>query len=365
MKYLSKSLGWCFLGILTFLGASCGFSAECASSFSWRSDDKAISLFDNEKLVLKFNYAFLSHDNVPSNEPRRCAGDYIYPLMGIGGENLTDNAPQDHYHHHGVFWTWPGVYVHNSDGSVKQYDLWTSNTSIRQRFNNLEQLEVTPSKAVIRISNGWYIDGRSTVQDELLDPSKRGFSISDNEQYYGEKIVDEIVQLSISQIEIVDGVKSRAIDFELTLTPTTRDISLQGAENKSYGGLTIRFRPRGEIGIDEFITTDEGVAKEDMPEKKLRWADYTSKFFESSSQNSEELSGASIFLAPDFPDYPPTWLTRYYGPLCVGFPGVDAQRFEAGKPVVMKARIWIHEGKVAPELLKKIYEDYSRSYLGF
>ena len=112
---------------------------------------------------------------------------------------------------------------------------------------------------------------------------------------------------------------------------------MQGAEHKSYGGLTIRFRPTGAIRTDRFITTDEGVAKDDMPEKRLRWADYTSRFgaIDAATGNADALSGAAIFLAPSFPDFPPTWLTRYYGPLCLGYPGVDAQRFAPGEKIVM------------------------------
>ena len=88
-----------------------------------------------------------------------------------------------------------------------------------------------------------------------------------------------------------------------------------------------------------------------MPEKRLRWADYALR-----RGSDKPFEGASIFLSPDFPDFPPTWLTRYYGPLCVGFPGVEARRFKAGEPVSMKARVFIHEGLLSPETLTKIYE---------
>ncbi len=79
--------------------------AENASNFSWKLDDQTLTLFDSDQKVLTYNYAFMDHANVPANEPRRFAGSYIYPLFGLDGENLTDDAPKDHYHHHGVFWT--------------------------------------------------------------------------------------------------------------------------------------------------------------------------------------------------------------------------------------------------------------------
>ncbi|MBP5622672.1 MAG: PmoA family protein, partial [Thermoguttaceae bacterium] len=242
-------------------------SEETSSGFSWKEDERAVSLYDGSQLVLKFNYAFLDHKdlNVPENEPRRFAGDYIYPLYGVLGENLLDDAPKDHYHHHGVFWTWPGVFVHQEDGTTKQYDLWTSNTPIRQRFLKLNSLEVQGSVAVVSVENGWFIGPASTIPDEELNPLKKGFNIAENADLYGERIMDERATFFVHPVEIVENIKSRAIDFILELTPTTKDVSLQGAEKKSYGGLTIRFRPQGKIGVDEFITTDEGVAKDDMP----------------------------------------------------------------------------------------------------
>ena len=344
--------------------ASLFVKSACADdgSFSWNKNDESIALYDGDKPVFTYWYAFVDHAPlVPDNEPRRFAGSYIYPLYGLDGENLTDNAPKDHYHHHGVFWTWPGVYVHESDGATRKYDLWTSNTDIRQRFLKIVETSADAEKATLVVENGWFVGRSATTPDAKFEPQRKGEDIAENASQYGEKIMDERVTLVVSRVKNVEGTDSRAIDFELVLTPSNKPVSLEGAEKKSYGGLTIRFRPSGKNGVDRFITTDEGVAPDDMPEKRLRWADYTSRFTADGSpaDSNVPLSGAAIFLAPSFPDYPPTWLTRYYGPLCLGYPGVDAQRFEPGKPVVMKARIWVHRGLVAPDALKKVYESYA------
>ena len=360
----SKALVVCSAVLFSILFGFSPVSFAGDALFRWEKNDLAATLYDGDQIVFSFQYAFIDHAPlVPVGEPRRFAGDYLYPLNGLDGENLTDNAPKDHYHHHGVFWTWPGVFVHDNDGSTKTYDLWTSNTPIRQRFVKFLACEVNDDVATLSVENGWYVDGKSTTPDEELDASKKGETIADNEKFYGDKIVREIVTITTRPAGTFEGVACRSIDVELTLIPTERPISLQGAEKKSYGGLTIRFRPVGEIGKDRFITTDEGVAKDDMPEKSLRWADYTSRFgaLDEATGEPTALSGAAIFLSPNFPDFPPTWLTRYYGPLCVGFPGVVAKRFEAGKPIVMKARIWEHKGLVSAEVLKKAFEEWAVS----
>ncbi|MDO5307975.1 MAG: PmoA family protein [Planctomycetia bacterium] len=330
-------------------------------TFRWELSDQSLALFDNEKPVYVFNYAFLPH-NVPENEPRRYAGDYVYPLYGLDGENLTDNAPKDHYHHHGVFWTWPGVFVHEKDGSVRKFDLWTSNTMIRQRFIKLNEYGVYENQAKLSLEFGWFVDANATTPDEKINPEKKGLDIADNQDQYGEMIMRESVQIVANHVEDFQGVPARAIDFTITLIPTEKPVSLQGAEHKSYGGFTIRFRPRGKIGVDEFITTDLGVAKEDLPETKLQWADYVSRFGAHNDQTNQDdaLSGAAIFLSPNFPDFPPTWLTRYYGPLCVGFPGVVAQRFEPGQEIVMKVRVWIHRDLLTQETLQNAFNAWAK-----
>jgi hypothetical protein len=90
----------------------------------------------------------------------------------------------------------------------------------------------------------------------------------------------------------------RAVDFELYFTPI-KSISLQGAEGKSYGGLTVRFAPGTRE--ETLITAPTGPTTEDLPDTPLAWADFTSRF-----GKMEHPSGAAIFVPVRHPDYPPT-----------------------------------------------------------
>lgn len=345
------------------------------AAFEWTLDDGLLTLRDGEKIVFSYRYSFLEHANVPKTDSRRGAGGYLYPLNGVDGENLTDLAPKDHYHHRGVFWTWPAVGVWEADGTKREYDLWTTNAPIRQRFVRFLDRKVSDGGenggdfAEFAVENGWFVGPNATKTDAELDPTAKdgqngervGERIAENAPLYGEKVVTEIVRVKTGPVETFEGVRCRSIDVEIVLIPNEKPISLRGAENKSYGGLTIRFRPTGKNGEDRFILTDEGLAKGDMPEKPLRWADFTSRFGAVDKETGEKnaLSGAAIFLSPNFPDFPPTWLTRYYGPLCVGWPGVVEQKFEPGERIEMRARIWLHEGLVAKETLQKAFERWA------
>lgn len=348
-------------------------SKTSAAASEWTLDDGLLTLRDGEKIVFSYRYSFLEHENVPKTDSRRGAGCYLYPLNGVDGENLTDLAPKDHYHHRGVFWTWPAVGVWEADGTKREYDLWTTNAPIRQRFVRFLDRSISGENggdfAEFAVENGWFVGPNATKTDAELDPTAKdgqngervGERIAENAPLYGEKVVTEIVRVKTGPLETFEGVRCRSVDVEIVLIPNEKPISLRGAEGKSYGGLTIRFRPTGKNGEDRFILTDEGLAKGDMPEKPLRWADFTSRFGAPDKETGEKnaLSGAAIFLSPNFPDFPPTWLTRYYGPLCVGWPGVVEQKFEPGERIEMRARIWLHEGLVPKETLQKAFERWA------
>ena len=136
------------------------------------------------------------------------------------------------------------------------------------------------------------------------------------------------------------------LDFDFTWIPVDRPITLQGAAGKSYGGLSMRFEVPG--GTKPTITVPNGVTAEDLPDTRLPWADLQRQF-----EGSPTVSGAAILIPPDHPDYPPTWLARHYGILCVGYPGVKAKTYTPEKPLRLSYRVWIHKGAVDAERLKR------------
>jgi len=310
--------------------------------FTENSDKKQLSLTEGSLPILTYQYDVIEHEQVPQNDRRRVAGCYVHPLHGLRGEILTDNAPRDHYHHHGVFWTWPHVGIHESDGKITQYDLWTSNTALKQHFVRWIDKTVSDDTATFAVENGWFIGNPE-----------------DNK-----KIMTEQVKILVHRVQEDEGVKSRAVDFEFVWQPIDKPVTLRGSEGKSYGGFTIRFKPyvpeearsrnvlakRSEINS---ITVPSGVAKDDLPETPLAWADYTSAF-----DNRRGLSGATVFVPKTHPDFPPTWLTRYYGPLCIGWPGVAGRTFQPGEKIELRYRLWIHDDAVTVPQIEKAYENF-------
>jgi hypothetical protein len=299
---------------------------------------KQLAFLEGTQPILTYQFDAVEHEHVPKNDLRQTAGCYVHPLYGLNGEILTDNAPADHYHHHGVFWTWPHVGLHEPDGSVTEYDLWTSDTALKQHFVCWVRKSVAEQTATMEVENGWYVG----------DPAE------------GKKIMTERVWIIAHRVQKVGDVTSRAVDFEFRWQPLEKPITLRGSEGKSYGGFSVRFKPFVPDGKNEAerseinrITVPSGIAENDLPETPLPWADYTSVFGSSSA------SGAAISVPKSHPDFPPTWLTRYYGPLCVGWPGVKGRTFRPREVFFVRYRVWIHDGVVTVPQIEEAYHEYN------
>jgi len=278
-------------------------------------DDKSLGLWENDKPVLVYNHATITNGSVPEKDNRRSRACYVHPVWGLNGEVMTDDFPRDHYHHHGIFWTWPHVGIEE-----QHYDLW-ADRGIKQQFVRWLGRETGPVAAVLGVENGWFVGDRKVMIERVWLQAYRS-----------------------------DG-NTRALDLELVFIPVDRPVTLWGAEGKSYGGLTVRFAPRSRQ--DTRITVPSGPTKDDLPDTPLAWADFTSNFGETAGR-----SGAAVFVDPHHPNYPPTWLTRHYGPLCVGWPGVKAQTFEPGKPIRLQYRVWIHKTAVETAEIQAAYDAY-------
>ena len=143
---------------------------------------------------------------------------------------------------------------------------------------------------------------------------------------------------------------------------TARDAAHARMKEAIGKGEPLPFDPKGQVvyftgpapARPGFPLGPAGPTTADLPDTPLEWADFTSQFGDSPTR-----SGAAVFVAPNHPDYPPTWLTRHYGPLCVGWPGVHAKTFAPGKPIRLGYRLWIHKGAVETAEVQAAYDAYA------
>jgi hypothetical protein len=273
--------------------------------------DKSIAVFEGSRPVLVYNHGVIAPPvGVPADRAR---SSYVHPLYGLDGEVLTDDFPKDHFHHRGLFWAWPHVRVGD-----KHYDLWMLK-GIEHRFERWLSREAMVSGATLGVENGWFVGDRKVMREQVW--------------FYA----------------LPSSKDERVLDIELTWVPLDQPIALEGAEGKSYGGLTLRFAPR----TNTVITTPLGQGDKDLSITRLPWADLSARF-----AVRAEASGAAIFVAPDHPNFPPEWLTRHYGVLCLGWPGVNSRTFQPGETIRCRYRVWIHRGAPDVEKVKQAYRAY-------
>jgi hypothetical protein len=276
-------------------------------------DDKSLGLWESDRPVLVYNFGEMSLPGVRAAGTR---SSYVHPIYGLSGEVLTDDFPVDHYHHHGLFWGWPHVTV-----GGREYDLWKM-VGIRIEFQRWLEKSVDEGVAKLGVENAWVVRDKPVMKEEAwfeIHPA------TDDE---------------------------RIIDVTLNWTPLEA-ITLAGAEEKGYGGVSLRFAPR----IETAITIPTGRAKEDLLMARLPWADLTGKF--KREGGDAVTSGGTLFVDPQHPDFPLEWMTRDYGALCPGWPGVKPKALPAGKTFTGHYRVWIHAGPRDEKQIAAAYKQFT------
>lgn len=269
------------------------------STFAWVDRDGVLRLEEDGRPVLAYNYGMQLDEGVPEAYRR---STYIHPIWSPSGTVLTDDFPDDHYHHRGLSWMWPRVQVAGTT-----YDLWHLR-GVRQVFDRWLAKDEGPVCATLGVQNTWQRDG-------------------------GDPIVEEKVWVRVFK---ATG-QGRAVDVQLTLAAVDQPVQLLGQENqnKGYGGLSLRFAPREET----VITTPDGTEGEDSDHKRVAWADESGRF-----GGADATSGIAIFQHEANPGFPAAWTLRHYGFLGVAWPGNEGTTLAPGAPVTLRYRLWIHPG---------------------
>ena len=296
-----------------FAAVTIGAAAQTASRPRFRFEaigDKSLGLWEGDRPILVYNHGLISK---PGVQGARSRSAYVHPIYGLDGEVLTDDFPKDHVNHRGLHWAWPHIKI-----AGEEYDLW-SLRGIRYEFQRWLAREIKADVAVLGAENGWFTGDKQVMQESVW---LRAHPAS---------------------------TRGRSLDVELKWTPVDRPITLWGAEGKSYGGLTLRFGPRSKT----IITIPSGRTSEDLVVTRLPWADLSGDL-----GGTDKLSGAAVFVHPEHPDHPPTWMTRHYGMLAVGWPGVTPQTFAPGKSFSCRYRLWIHRGAPEAAEIQSAYKTY-------
>ncbi|MBN2308829.1 MAG: PmoA family protein [Candidatus Hydrogenedentes bacterium] len=269
-----------------------------------KDDGKALSVTEDGKPVLSYWYTRV--DAPEGVADRFWRSSYIHPLYGLDGDVLTQDFPDDHRHHRGVFWAWPYCAV-----GERRMDTWAIG-SVRQLFDKWLVREETPGYVRVGVQNLWRFD-------DDAEP----------------KVCEQV----FFTVYPADD-QGRAIDLALRFQNIAKEeVTFLGAKesDKGYGGFCVR---PDKARAPFTFTTARGRAAEDVLQLDTPWADVSSQI-----APGEAASGVAIFQHPGNPGYPHHgWILRHYGFLGASWPHNEPCRLAPGQSFELRYRLYIHRG---------------------
>jgi hypothetical protein len=292
---------------------------DSAGGFRFEDNGQSLTLLEDGKPVLTYRYTFVEPPAGVDGIYRRMS--YIHPLYGLDGDVLTQDFPDDHYHHRGIFWAWPRCAV-----GERPMDVWLG-TEAKQIFDRWVARKAEADTATFAVENLWVFDDRAPKVRE-----RAGF------------IVHRANDLG------------RAIDVCLKFTNVCDEVvTIRGAteQNKGYGGLC--YRPDAARKPMMFTTAQGGIDA-DQTEYDTPWADCTS-----AAPNGPE-SGLAIFQHPGNPGYPHSgWLFRHYGFLGASYPHNETLTLNPGDSFEVRYRLYVHRGNAASGQVAEQFAQYTEA----
>ena len=236
---------------------------------------------------------------------------YIHPLYSLDGAVLTEDFPEDHPHHRGVFWAWHQVFI----GDTRIGDGW----EIRDFSWEVEVAEAMPAPA-----------GAASLQATVYWKSPVWTGPSGQE----EPFVKETTQITVYPAE----ASTRRIEVRIQLQALEPAMRLGGSDDeKGYGGFSARLPLPEDL---QFNGPMGAVLPENTPVASPGWVDITGSF-----GPGETRSGVVIAEDPGNPGYPNPWILRQTGSMqnaVYPHPGAVPVALPTDQPLVLRYLMLIH-----------------------
>lgn len=256
--------------------------------------------------------------------------NYIHPLYTLDGEILTEDFPEDHLHHRGIFWAWHQLYIGDKrigDGwDIKDFSWDVKSVKEIKQNDNTKAIQTE----VLWKSNLW------------LDPNrnKKAF-VSEN-----------------TTIKVYPSKKTyRQIDIEISIKALEANMRIGGSENeKGYGGFSQRIKLNNAI---KFTSSSGNIMPENLPVNAGNWMDISGTLGIDST-----LAGLSILCHPDNPGVSNQWILRSKRSMqnaVYPFPGANTVPLSKTKPTVLRYRLLVHKGDANAIDIPSIYSAYKNT----
>ena len=252
--------------------------------------------------------------------------NYIHPLFDLDGNVLTEDFPEDHAHHRGIYWAWHQVWV----GDKQIGDPWLAKDfEWDVRGAKIEQCG--PDAATLRVRVLWksphWTDGRGEQQP----------------------LVEETTAITVHNA----ADNARKVDFEIKLLALENQIRIGGSEDeKGYGGFSLRIRLPPDI---RFVGRVGEVEPQRQSVEAGPWLDMSARF-----GDTDVVSGLTVLSHSSLPGYPQRWILRRRGSMQNPvYPGQHAVALSNETPLVLRYRLVIHQGHAEPTAIERWQKEYA------
>ena len=226
----------------------------------------------------------------------------------MNGKVLTEDFPDDHLHHRGVFWAWHQIWINGR----RIGDPWLledfSQDVVESGYESLKSGKARLKTRVLWNSSDWK-NGEEPYLEEtthiVVHPRKENF---------------------------------RRIDFQISLGSLVRGLSIGGADNeKGYGGFSVRM----------ILPDDVSFSGPDGPIKPLSTPVKSRGYVNISGTFEPGLGGIVILEHPDNPRFPGDWILREKGSMQNAvFPGKNPVQLSPTQPLTLQYTLLIYSGTV-------------------
>jgi hypothetical protein len=309
--------------LLLFVGCRKTKIGAASPAISAIETEEGFAFFEGEEKVLFYQRTPKSLDGKYS----RC--NYIHPLYGRDGEILTEDFPEDHRHHRGIFWAWHQVLV----GDKNMGDGW----SLKDIAWDVYDAQITA-----------FDSGATELRVEVFWKSPLWTDSEGRQKPFVKEKTTICVHPASGDI--------REIDFEIGLLALEDGVRIGGANNdKAYGGFSTRIRLPEDISF-----TSEGgeVVPMRTPIEAGPWLDFSGGL-----QEGGQVSGLAILCHRSLPGYPQLWILRRSGSMQNAvYPGREPILLSREEPLVLRYRLVVHRGDAQQIDLNKLQAQYNAEY---
>ncbi len=292
--------------------------AKPASTVTVQHDKQTgrVEVSEDGAAVLRYNFTTVPvPERVKGRKYAEARSDYIHPLYGLGGEILTEDFPDDHPHHRGVYWAWPEVYYKGE----------------KRDLHALQGVFARPSKLIRAEADGeaGLIEAESIWKWGDVEP-----------------IVRERAIIRVHP----GGDDGRFIDLEFRFTALVKGVSVARRGQKAYGGLNLRTTLHGGQKITH--RTDPAGARM----ARRSWGQIVGV-----PKGGKKAVAIGILQHADNPEYPGDWVEYpKIAWLQPTFPAKGKKHpLPTDKPLVLRFRLWVRSKAATDEQLADAWKAYN------